>query len=195
MKKIYPRSKKYFLFNLKYKNWLNALAVVSLIVSIGLGCKLDLDPENGSQTKNDPPSNPTDKKRPTREKRIVEEDPDTRPIRNVSSNGEFVAKYSAIKNQTYVAFNESMKKQRILEGITDRLNSSLALPKDVYVTFIDCGVPNAFYSPKDESIIVCYEFMDLFYTIFTKMGKSDEEATQLMYDATTFFFCTNSDIV
>lgn len=185
MKKTYPRSKQQYFLN---KNFISSLIVFTLIISIGLSCKLDLNGSDTPQGKNDPPSNPGERKRPTREKRQVKEDPDTRPVKEVSSKGNFIPKYSAIKNQTYANFNESMKKQKILEGITDRLNNSLALPQDIYVTFIDCGVPNAFYSPKDKSIIVCYEFMDLFYTIFTKMGKSDEEATQLMYDATTFFF-------
>lgn len=186
MKNINPLNKWQISLNGKAISFLIALF---LIVTVALGCGiLDKLNDNNRQVKNDPPANVTDKKRPTSEKKQVQEDPDTRPTKNVSSKGKFVPQYSAIKNQDYVAFNESMKKQRILEGITDRLNNGLALPQDIAVTFVDCGTPNAFYSPKDKAIYVCYEFMDLFYKIFLKSGKSDEEATQLMYSATTFFF-------
>jgi hypothetical protein len=173
--------------NSAHKNAIGFLIAVSLVISVAIACKFDLGTNTDKPiVQNDP--NTGEKKRPVGEKKQVSEDPDTRPTKNVSSKGQFVPQYSAIKNQTYVNFDASMKKQKILEGITDRLNKALALPEDVPVTFVDCGVPNAFYNPQNKSITVCYEFMDLFYSIFLKMGKNDEEATQLMYGATTFFF-------
>jgi hypothetical protein len=175
--------------NSAYQNVFGLLAAVSLIILVALACKLDLGQAGDNSTvKNDPQQNTTDKKRPPKEKVVEPEDPDTRPTKNVRSKGQFVPQYSAIKNQSYINFDASMKKQKILEGITDRLNKALALPEDVVVTFVDCGTPNAFYHPGEKSITVCYEFMDLFYSIFLKMGKNEEEATQLMYGATTFFF-------
>lgn len=171
------------------RNAISLLMVLSLMILGGLACKFDLGEGDNNKpvVQNDPQPN-TEKKRPTRDKEIVQEEPDTRPTRNVTSKGKFVPVYAAIKNQSYVSFNDNMKRQKILEGITDRLNNSLALPQDISITFVDCGVANAFYSPRDKSITVCYEFMDLFYSIFLKMGKKEQEATQLMYGATTFFF-------
>jgi Putative metallopeptidase len=170
------------------KNLLSFLIILSLIILVALACKFDLGQLEDKPNVKEDPQNTGEKKRPTGEKKKIDEDPDTRPTKNVTSKGQFVPQYSAIKNQSYVNFDASMKKQQILEGITDRLNKALALPEDVAVTFVDCGVANAFYSPQNKSITVCYEFMDLFYSIFKKMGKGEEDATQLMYGATTFFF-------
>ncbi len=172
------------------KNLVSGLVGLLLIVFVAIACSFDLGDSNDE--KSDPvvkkDTKTTEKKRPKGEKKQVIEEDEPKPTKNLNSKGKFVAEYSAIKNQTYVPFNQNMKDQKILEDITNRLNNVLALPENVAVTFADCGVPNAFYNPKDKSITVCYEFMDLFYNIFLKMGKDEKEANQMMYGATTFFF-------
>jgi hypothetical protein len=105
-----------------------------------------------------------------------------------ADEGDFIAVYSEVQNEKYVEFNERFKQQKVVDGITDGLNQSFALPADVKVTFKDCGVENAWYSPKDKSITFCYEFMELFYNKAVEMGKSEEEANQIMIGATLFFF-------
>lgn len=103
-------------------------------------------------------------------------------------NGDFKALYSDIQNPKYVEFNEQMKQQQVLEKIADSFNQELSLPYDVSITFRDCGQPNAFYTAKNKTITMCYEFMELFYDIFTKKGNSDADAKQMMLGATDFFF-------
>jgi hypothetical protein len=103
-------------------------------------------------------------------------------------DGDFRAVYSDIQNQKYADFNERMRQQKVLEKIADSFNQELSLPYDVSITFRDCGQPNAFYTSQTKTITMCYEFMELFYDIFTKKGNADPEATQMMLGATDFFF-------
>lgn len=102
--------------------------------------------------------------------------------------GDFIAVYSDIQNENYVAFNEKMKQQKVLESIAEDLNNALALPEDVKLTFKDCGVVNAWWSPQEKTITMCYELMDDAYQTFLQMGKSEQEADDMMFGATTFFF-------
>lgn len=102
--------------------------------------------------------------------------------------GDFQPLYSDVQNPKYVELNEKMKQQRVLEKIADAFNQELSLPFDVSITFRDCGQPNAFYTAKNKTITMCYEFMELFYQIFAKKGNSDADSTQLMLGATNFFF-------
>jgi hypothetical protein len=102
--------------------------------------------------------------------------------------GDFQPLYSEIQNPKYVELNERMKQQRVLEKIADTFNQELSLPYDVSITFRDCGQPNAFYTAKNKTITMCYEFMELFYQIFAKKGNSDADSTQMMLGATDFFF-------
>ena len=106
----------------------------------------------------------------------------------VEDKGDFIPVYSEIKNENYVAFNEKMKEQKTLESITEDLNNALALPEDVRLTFKDCGVVNAWWSPQEKTITMCYELMDDAYNTFLQMGKSEQEADDMMFGATTFFF-------
>jgi hypothetical protein len=103
-------------------------------------------------------------------------------------NGDFKPLYSTIQNPKYVELDARMRQQKVLEKIADSFNQELSLPYDVSITFRDCGQPNAFYTSQNKSITMCYEFMELFYNIFTKKGISDADAQQMMLGATDFFF-------
>ena len=171
----------------------SALAAILLMLSV-LACSFNVgESGNSSSGKNDKKgSQAVGSKRPSGIKKDDgDEDATPRKSAKQSQNpdeGDFKAVYSKIKNPDYVEFNERMRQQKVLEEIANGFNQELSLPTDVAITFKDCGQPNAFYSPSEKSITMCYEFMDLFYQEFLKMGKSEEEANQMMFGATIFFF-------
>ncbi len=105
-----------------------------------------------------------------------------------ADEGDFIPVYSEIKNEKYEAFNQRFKDEKTIETITDSLNEILSLPTDVSVTFKDCGEVNAWYQPKTKTITFCYEFMEFFHEKALEMGKSEEDANQIMIGATLFFF-------
>lgn len=162
-----------------------------ILVALVLACNIDLDKlaKDGKETPK-PEITDGDSKRPTGNKKDptkIEAD-DTGGKSREADKGDFKPVYANIKNQNFVEFDQKMRDQKILEGITNDLNSNLSMPRDVTVTFRDCGVPNAFYNPGDKSVTMCYEFMELFYNKYLEMGYKDEEANELMFGATTFFF-------
>ena len=169
----------------------SALAAILLLLSV-LACSFNVG-ENGKQTggkKSDTSSKAASDKRPSGIKKdndsaATQRQPTGRS--EMTDSGDFRAVYSNIKNPDYVEFNNRMKQQKVIEQIAAAFNQELALPTDVTITFKDCGQENAFYMPSDKSITMCYEFMDSFYREFLKMGKSEEEANELMFGATTFF--------
>lgn len=54
------------------------------------------------------------------------------------------------------------EKEGIFADVLDDLADQIALPVDVPVTFADCGYPNAFWSPSEQSITFCYELIVLY---------------------------------
>ncbi|MEZ5425810.1 MAG: DUF4344 domain-containing metallopeptidase [Pyrinomonadaceae bacterium] len=174
-----------------FSNKFGAIALL-LLVALVLACKIDLGElaNKGDQTPTRPETDNPDFKRPTGNKKEVTLEEPEKPGGNSreKDKGDFLPQYSDIRNQSYVEFDQKMRQQKILESITNDLNSNLSMPEDVTVTFRDCGVPNAFYNPQDKSVTMCYEFMDLFYNKYLQMGYSEEESNDLMFGATTFFF-------
>jgi len=163
-----------------------------LLLTVGLACSFN----TGTSTSED-----TDKKSDTTKKSALsnkkpsgamKKKADTTKNKSGTSEkedeGDFVPVYSEVENETFAEFNKKMKDQKVLEEITDSLNAALSLPSDIKVTFKDCGQVNAWYQPGEQKITMCYEFMDMFYQQALKMGRSEEEANDMMFGATTFFF-------
>ena len=105
-----------------------------------------------------------------------------------ADEGDFIPVYSEIKNEKYEEFNQRFKDEKTVETITDSLNEILSLPADVNVTFKDCGEVNAWYQSNTKTITFCYEFMEFFREKALEMGKSEEDADNIMIGATLFFF-------
>jgi hypothetical protein len=102
--------------------------------------------------------------------------------------GNFSVQYSAVQNPQYAQINENFRKKRLLEGIADDLNASIAIPENVVITFKECGSPNAFWDPKARQIVMCYELMQQMAQDFKEVAKSDEELGQMVNGALTFAF-------
>ncbi|MEO8073941.1 MAG: DUF4344 domain-containing metallopeptidase, partial [Acidobacteriota bacterium] len=105
-----------------------------------------------------------------------------------ADEGDFIAVYSEVDNPKYAEFNRRFKDQKIIDDVTDNLNNVLALPTDVNVTFKDCGKINAWYRSDTKTITFCYEFMEYFHEKALAMGKTEEQANNIMVGATLFFF-------
>lgn len=48
---------------------------------------------------------------------------------------------------------------QILEQYRTLVNETIALPRDIPVTFCDCNVENAWYSKESHSITICYDYI------------------------------------
>ena len=102
--------------------------------------------------------------------------------------GKFKVVYLAVKNKEYAAFQEELKKERVLEGIVKDLNDTFVLPRDITLTFGECGEANAFYDPEKQRVTMCYELVESLYDVFRDAEESQDELDDAVAGATIFVF-------
>ncbi|MBE2253076.1 MAG: hypothetical protein IAE78_26320 [Myxococcus sp.] len=100
----------------------------------------------------------------------------------------FVHSLPVNKPADYAAYLRFVTDEKLLQQAVDTVNELAALPRDVVVTFRDCGEPQAFYEPKSGGITFCYELVKLFDQLYTKQAKSPGEAKELIRGAVFFVF-------
>lgn len=79
--------------------------------------------------------------------------------------------------------------QRALEQVIAELNEKVALPYDITVSLEDCPTPNAFYDPEPRQVTVCYQLIDRYYELFSRVMKDRDRLEEAVGGATasTFF--------
>lgn len=91
--------------------------------------------------------------------------------------GEFKLSYGNPKNPRYVSMQREFSAGRLLDDAVSELNRNLKLPYDIPISFKECGFANAFYSPMDRSIKMCFEIADLFtYTFAPSLLPEDAKS-------------------
>lgn len=87
--------------------------------------------------------------------------------------------------QDYLRF---VSDEGLLKEAVDTVNGLAGLPRDIVVFFRDCGgEPNAFYEPKTGNIHFCFELVQLFDQLYSKIAKP-EQAKDLIRGAVFFVF-------
>jgi hypothetical protein len=94
--------------------------------------------------------------------------------------------YERIKNPDYQALLKDLKSAGALESIAADLNSAIRIPKDISITFGECGSPNAFYDPNKQKITLCFELIERFATVFGEDSESAEDLEDAIVGATVF---------
>ena len=83
--------------------------------------------------------------------------------RGIADEGDFYVERGDNPNPPY-AWRDSaaayLREVRLLEDNAEWLNANYRLPYDVAILGAECGVVNAFYSPAQKAIIMCYELVD-----------------------------------
>ncbi|MBX7174294.1 MAG: DUF4344 domain-containing metallopeptidase [Pyrinomonadaceae bacterium] len=186
--------------NLLNKLYFNGgILALILTVFVAVACTISTDAQRDGKTEKDKPE--TTKKNSSKNPPNLNDD-DVSEMKKITGGnskksgatsenqdkGDFIPVYAEVQNEKYAGFNQRFREQKVTEGITSALNQAFALPNDVTVTFRDCGKINAWWSPQEKSITVCYELMELAYQKAIEMGKSEDEANSIMIGATLFFF-------
>ncbi|HMT40012.1 MAG TPA: DUF4344 domain-containing metallopeptidase [Sphingorhabdus sp.] len=76
----------------------------------------------------------------------------------------------------------------IFEDLANGVSETIRLPADLSVQFRNCDTANAFYEPRLQQLVMCYELMGMLAQNAAAAGKSDEEIGQDMMFASIFFF-------
>ena len=76
-----------------------------------------------------------------------------------------------------------------IEKLLADLNQRVKLPFDIYVGFVDCDSPDAFYEPETHEITLCYQLIDEFYSLFARKikDKTDLDSAVKAAMVSTFF--------
>lgn len=69
-----------------------------------------------------------------------------------------------------------------LRDVADALNSTIALPRDVYLNTDNCGEANAFYDSEGPQIKLCYELIDQYEQEFKTISKDPKEIDDMVKD-------------
>ncbi len=103
-------------------------------------------------------------------------------------NGDFKVEHLEVTTPRYVEIDNQVRSEKLLEKAAAKLNLALSLPHDIYLRTKDCNEANAFYDSSDQSITMCYELMEHFYSTFRGAGDSEQIAYKKMFDAVKFVF-------
>jgi hypothetical protein len=102
-----------------------------------------------------------------------------------------VAGYGAVQNAEVATFRDYVRGERMLEGWAESLNAWINLPRNVGLSFGECGQANAYYDPQQSLIKMCYELLRELSTAFEENSEepmTDEEHTEALLGATDFIF-------
>ena len=166
------------------QNLLNLSAVLAIfIVVTACMCRPDRETEDNSGSE---PNVNQNIKVPADSTKNSGNNPGSKDKKNDA--GDFTVEHIPVQNSRYVEIDKQVKQEKLLERAADKLNRNLMLPYDIVLRTKDCGEVNAYYSPEDRSVTVCYELMEHFYKIFKSTGKNDQAAYDKMFDAVRFAF-------
>ena len=104
----------------------------------------------------------------------------------IIDSGDFVPVYYGATDPRNLAQKSYYENQLFLERFTERLNRTLALPYDVYLTMDECGESNALYYPDHKKMVICYEFVTFLKDRLDPHYDTDAELSQSVYGFITW---------
>lgn len=143
------------------KNLFNLFAVfLILFVITACVCNTDRNDKDKKDVSTVSEENKTDDK---------DKDADDQKSEN-EDKGDFIVENSAVENPKYEKIDQEIREDKTLEKAADQLNRELSLPNDIFLRTKDCKEINAYYDSRDQSVTVCYELMEYYFTAFKSAG-------------------------
>lgn len=91
---------------------------------------------------------------------MAAQDPETF-AKYMAERGQVKVLYALAGGPEYQQYSKFVREQQVFTSITRTVNDLVRLKEDLFVEFRQCGKPDAYYSPKDSRITVCYEIVAL----------------------------------
>ncbi|MEM8781157.1 MAG: DUF4344 domain-containing metallopeptidase [Cyanobacteria bacterium P01_G01_bin.49] len=96
-----------------------------------------------------------------------------------SETPTFTVVYTPAKTQRGKEIQGLLQRTQTYEQLTRSLNQVLFLPVPLTVNQAECGMANAFYSPADRQIIMCYELTDHFLNFYASRTGPNVPPTEI----------------
>jgi hypothetical protein len=103
-----------------------------------------------------------------------------------TDEGDFLLEYQEPENGDHQPVYDALVESGFYDDVVANLNEQFALPQDITISFQDCGEVNAFYSPDDVAIAMCYELIAYYADTFYAEAAGDY--TQEVINAAYFTF-------
>lgn len=116
---------------------------------------------------------------PTRERVVVPKAP--------VESGEMFVVYEDAESPEAVEGRALLTDATLLEELAEDVNAMLVLPVDVPVNGRQCDEANAYWSPSEQAMTICYEDAELSRRIFDEAGEADVVASTLGAERATFY--------
>lgn len=104
------------------------------------------------------------------------------------NTGSFKYAYEDSNNDLYKQYAQLLTQRGFFENISKNLNASVALPYDIGLVAVQCDTPNAFWSPDNKAIVVCYEMLEFLVTVFRHQISDETQLTNAVFGALEFIF-------
>jgi Putative metallopeptidase len=85
-------------------------------------------------------------------------------------SGRFVVKFEPASSAWAKTYREKMIKENIIPTVLQAVAEEVRLPKDIPVTFKDCGFANAFWNRVTNEMVMCYEMIEVMHDAFPEQA-------------------------
>jgi hypothetical protein len=109
--------------------------------------------------------------------------------------GKMTASYQDATSPEAITGRDIMRSDHLLEDLADGITDSLKLPYDIPLIGKQCDTANAYWSPDDKSITICYEDAADALDIYTKAGDADPRASAVNSEIATFYHETGHMVI
>jgi Putative metallopeptidase len=86
-----------------------------------------------------------------------------------SVDGQIRVEYEAAKTPLYQAVSGALQRDQGFEAEAEGLSQALALPRDITVSFQECGINVTSYTASASLIVMCYELVERFRQDFVSL--------------------------
>ena len=89
--------------------------------------------------------------------------------------GRMTLKIEPPRKAAYTPFEEEFRRDNFFQKVLDLMAGAVHLPRDVPVVVKECGMANAFWSPRAGEIILCYEMYAEIVQVFLAAAQGGEK--------------------
>jgi hypothetical protein len=100
-----------------------------------------------------------------------------------SASAQLEVHQPAAQNPKYLEMAKAMHEAGMLEAFVAAINETVKLPTTVGVRFAECGEPNAFYSPADQQISMCFELLEHYYKTMADQYETEDALDEAVMGA------------
>jgi hypothetical protein len=89
--------------------------------------------------------------------------------------GRMTLKIEPSRKAAYKPFEEEFRRENFFQKVLDLMAGAVHLPRDVPVVVKECGMANAFWSPRAGEIILCYEMYAEIVQVFLAAAQGGDK--------------------